>query len=56
MPTPTPGGTDMFDNLTPTAIIAEATTWSGIFDDPLLVVVGLGIGFACVRFVKNLFF
>lgn len=46
----------MFDNLTSTAITAEATTWAGNFDGLLLVVVGVGIGFAAVRFVKGLFF
>lgn len=46
----------MFKELTPAAITTEATTWIGNFDGVLLVVVGIGIGFACVRFVKSLFF
>jgi hypothetical protein len=46
----------MFTNMTPAAILTEATTWVGSFDDILLVVVGVGLGFACVRFVKSLFF
>jgi len=47
---------DMFDSLTSSAITTEATSWAGNFDGLLLVVVGVGIGFACVRFVKGLFF
>jgi hypothetical protein len=50
------GTTSMFDSLTSSAITTEATTWAGNFDQLLLVVVGVGIGFACVRFVKHLFF
>jgi hypothetical protein len=51
------GGTaSMFTNLTTSAITSEATNWAGQFDDLLLVVVGVGIGFACVRFVKSMFF
>lgn len=50
------GGTSMFDTLTPTAIISNATEWAGEFEAILLVVVGLGIGFAVTRFVKSLFF
>jgi hypothetical protein len=46
----------MFSNLTSTAITTEATTWANNFNGLLLVVVGVGIGFACVRFVKSLFF
>lgn len=46
----------MFDNLTPTAILTEATSWVSSFEGVTLVVVGVGLGFACVRFVKNLFF
>jgi hypothetical protein len=53
---PETGGINMFDSLTSTAITTEATTWAGNFDALLLVVVGVGIGFACVRFVKSLFF
>lgn len=46
----------MFENLTTTAITTEATSWAGNFSDVILVVVGIGIAFACVRFVKSLFF
>lgn len=46
----------MFTSLTGVAILAEATTWANNFNAMLLVVVGVGIGFACVRFVKGLFF
>ena len=46
----------MFANLTPTAVLTEATTWAGTYDEVLLVVVGLGVAFASVRFVKGLFF
>lgn len=38
------------------SILGEATKWANNFDDLLLVVVGVGVGFACVRFVKGLFF
>jgi hypothetical protein len=50
------GTTGMFESLTTSAITTEATTWASHFDNLLLVVVGVGIGFACVRFVKHLFF
>lgn len=46
----------MFDNLTPDSILTNATTWAGSYDGILLTVVGIGVGFACVRFVKSLFF
>ncbi len=52
----TGGNTNMFTNITSTSILTEATTWAGNFDSMLLVVVGVGVGFACVRFVKGLFF
>lgn len=52
-PTVPPG---MFDSLTVSAITNGATTWAGNFDQVLLVVVGLGVAFASVRFVKGLFF
>lgn len=50
------GTKDMFSNLTTSAITKEAANWAGQFDALLLVVVGVGIGFACVRFVKSMFF
>lgn len=46
----------MFGGLTSAAITTEATSWASNFDGVALVVVGLGVGFACVRFVKSLFF
>lgn len=46
----------MFSNLTAAGILTESTQWANNFDGLLLVVVGVGIGFACVRFVKSLFF
>lgn len=46
----------MFVGLTSIAIATEATTWASNFNGVVLVVVGLGVGFACVRFVKGLFF
>lgn len=46
----------MFANLSPANILSQATTWAGTYDDVLLVVVGLGVAFASVRFVKGLFF
>lgn len=46
----------MLPALTTAAITTEATSWAGNFDDVLLVVVGIGIAFATVRFVKGLFF
>lgn len=54
--TPETGVTNMFDTLTSSAILTEATTMANNFEGLLLVVVGVGIGFACVRFVKGLFF
>lgn len=51
------GGTStMLEGLTGTAIITEATNWVNVYDGLLLVVVGLGVGFAVTRFVKSLFF
>lgn len=46
----------MLADLTSAAILAEATTWAASFDGVLTVVVGLGVGFAVVRFVKSMFF
>lgn len=46
----------MFSGLTVAGITTNATTWAGNFDEVLLVVVGIGIAFACTRFVKSLFF
>lgn len=46
----------MFAGLTPSAILTNATTWVQPFEGILLVVVGVGLGFACVRFVRGLFF
>lgn len=46
----------MFDNLTTSAIMTNATSWIDPFEPLLLTVVGVGLGFACVRFVKSLFF
>lgn len=50
------GGLNMFASLTTSAITTEATSWANHFDSLLLVVVGVGVGFAAVRFVKSLFF
>lgn len=50
------GVTGMFSGLTATGILAEATKWTSEFDGLLLVVVGMGCGFAAVRFVKSMFF
>ena len=46
----------MFSNLTTTAITTEATNWANNFDGVTLVIVGIGVGFAAVRFIKSLFF
>lgn len=46
----------MLEGLTGPAIISEATQWVDTYEGLLLVVVGLGIGFAVTRFVKSLFF
>lgn len=48
--------TGMFSGLTSTAIMAEATTFAANFDGVVKVIVGVGLGFACVAFVKRLFF
>lgn len=45
----------MFTSLTTAGITTEATSWAGNFDSALLVAVGLGVAFACVRFVVGLF-
>lgn len=49
-------GEETVPYFTSSNILAEATTWANNFSSLLLVVVGVGIGFACVRFVKALFF
>ena len=46
----------MFTGLTPTSILTNATTWADNYEGILLVVVGMGVGFAATRFVKSLFF
>lgn len=46
----------MLSGLSTTAITAEATNWVSNFDGLLLVVVGIGVGFGVVRFVKGLFY
>jgi hypothetical protein len=50
------GVVTMFSNIDAASILTESTTWANNFNGMLLVVVGVGIGFACVRFVKGLFF
>lgn len=50
-----PEVTGMLQGLTTTAITENATQWVGEFDALLLVVIGIGIGFSVVRFVKGLF-
>ena len=45
----------MFSELTASSITTQATTWAGNFDGVLLVAVGLGVAFACTRFVVGLF-
>lgn len=52
----TEGATGMLSSLTSSAIITEATSWVNVYDGLLLVVVGLGVGFAVTRFVKSMFF
>lgn len=46
----------MFDTLTTTSITGEATSMAGNFDQPVLVAIGVGLAFACVRFVVGLFY
>lgn len=46
----------MFPSLSVLGITANATDWAANFDPILLVVVGIGVAFACTRFVKSLFF
>ncbi|MNJ03887.1 hypothetical protein D3C73_1644020 [compost metagenome] len=46
----------MLEGLTSSAIITEATTWISGFGDIPKTLVGIGAGFAVIRFVKNLFF
>lgn len=45
----------MLSSLTTSSITTEATKWVSEFDALLLVVIGIGIGFSVVRFVKGLF-
>lgn len=52
MPT---GGKGMFSNLTTSNITTEATSWTTNFDAVVLVIVGMGVAFAAIRFVKSLF-
>lgn len=46
----------MLDGLTSVAITTEATSWVTNFESILKVIIGVGLGFSVVRFVKNLFF
>jgi hypothetical protein len=46
----------MFSGLDSSSILAETTTWVSPFEGVTMVVVGVGLAFACVRFVKSLFF
>lgn len=46
----------MLSTLTTSAITTNATSWVSNFEPLLLVVVGVGLGFAVVRFVKSMFF
>lgn len=50
------GGSTLFSGLDATSIMASATSWVTPFEPILVVVVGVGLGFAIVRFVKHLFF
>ena len=52
----TPSATQvLFSGLTTGGISTNATDWASNFDNLLLVAVGIGVAFACVRFVVRLF-
>ena len=46
----------MFDTLTTTAITTGATEMAANFSAPILVAIGVGLAFACTRFVVGLFY
>lgn len=46
----------MFSGLTMSDIITSATTFTSELDGVTQTVVGLGVGFAVVSFIKGLFF
>jgi hypothetical protein len=45
----------MFDNLTSTGILTEATNFAGMFESPVLVAVGLGVAVTVAYAIKNMF-
>lgn len=45
----------MFDNLTPTAIVTQATEFSGMFENPIMVAIGLGVCVTIAYAIKNMF-
>lgn len=45
----------MFENLTPTAVISNATEFAGMFETVVLVAVGLGVAITLAYAIKNMF-
>jgi len=45
----------MFESLTPTNIISQATSFSSMFENPVLVAVGLGVAITLAYAIKNMF-
>ena len=48
--------TNMFTSLTTSNITTEATAMAANFSTPILVAIGVGLAFACTRFVVGLFY
>lgn len=45
----------MFDNITATGILAEATSFAGMFEEAVLVGIGLGVAITVAYAIKNMF-
>lgn len=45
----------MFESLTPSGIVTQATTFSSMFENPILVAVGLGVTITIAYAIKNMF-
>lgn len=46
----------MFTGITSGGIVTQATTFTGEFESPMLVAIGLGVAFAAVRFLVGIFY
>lgn len=45
----------MFENLTPQGIVTNATPFAGMFENPVMVAVGLGVAITLAYAIKNMF-